>query len=138
MFGYDARKVIWENYCAVMRHLHGEVTLARLASDAGFGPATATRLEVGETRFRIDQVEKMAKAARLEPWQLWIKGLRPDALPELFDPWPFKGIKRSRFDNLTLEQKLEIQGIVRQRIERFEEGDPKEGGGDIRGNGTDG
>lgn len=136
MFGFDARRVIWENYCAVMKYRHGEVTLARLAEDAGFGASTATRLEAGATRFRIDQVEKMAKAAGVAPWQLWIPGLKPDALPQLFDAWPFKGIKRNRFDRLTPDQKTEIQGIVRQRIERFEEdGGEQEG---VPGNGTDG
>lgn len=35
-------------------------------------------------------------------------------------PWPFPGIDRSRFDKLTHDQKMEIQGVVRSQIEAFE------------------
>jgi hypothetical protein len=34
--------------------------------------------------------------------------------------WPFPGINSSRFHALTSDQKIEIQGLVRERIERFE------------------
>ena len=34
--------------------------------------------------------------------------------------WPFPDLERARFDALEVNQKIEIQGIVRERIERFE------------------
>jgi transcriptional regulator with XRE-family HTH domain len=34
--------------------------------------------------------------------------------------WPFPDIERARFDRLTEHQRIEIQGIVRERIEKFE------------------
>jgi hypothetical protein len=34
--------------------------------------------------------------------------------------WPFPDIDRDRFDGLSFNQKIEIQGLVRDRIERFE------------------
>lgn len=36
------------------------------------------------------------------------------------DGWPFPGIERMRFEMLTIDQKTEIQGIVRQAISAFE------------------
>lgn len=35
--------------------------------------------------------------------------------------WPFPGIDPARFDHLTHDERIEIQGLVRDRIERFEE-----------------
>lgn len=43
------------------------------------------------------------------------------------EDWPFPGIERSRFDALTRDQQIEIQGLVRERIEKFE-GDASGGG----------
>lgn len=34
--------------------------------------------------------------------------------------WPFPDIDRSRFDQLKDSQRYEIQGMVRERLERFE------------------
>jgi hypothetical protein len=34
--------------------------------------------------------------------------------------WPFRGVDRRRFDALTNDQKLEIQGLVRKAITDFE------------------
>lgn len=34
--------------------------------------------------------------------------------------WPFQDIERARFDRLSLRQQIEIQGVVRERMERFE------------------
>lgn len=34
--------------------------------------------------------------------------------------WPFPGIERERFDKLTHDQQIEIQGVVRSRIDAFE------------------
>jgi len=37
-----------------------------------------------------------------------------------FKMWPFPGIEPERFNALTYEQRIEIQGQIRERIERFE------------------
>jgi hypothetical protein len=34
--------------------------------------------------------------------------------------WPFPDIERERFERLSANQKIEIQGVVRERIEKFE------------------
>ncbi len=34
--------------------------------------------------------------------------------------WPFPDLDRARFDALTPNQKIEIQGVVRERIDKFE------------------
>lgn len=39
-----------------------------------------------------------------------------EAVPE----WPFPDIERARFERLSPNQRIEIQGLVRERIERFE------------------
>lgn len=39
-----------------------------------------------------------------------------------FSGWPFPGIQAERFHALTHDQRMEIQGIVRQWIEKFEGG----------------
>lgn len=48
------------------------------------------------------------------------------------EAWPFPGIEPQRFSALTYDQRLEIQGLVRERIERFE----GERGKGTRRNGT--
>lgn len=39
---------------------------------------------------------------------------------ETFPTWPFPDIPASRWHRLSANQRIEIQGIVRERIERFE------------------
>jgi transcriptional regulator with XRE-family HTH domain len=42
------------------------------------------------------------------------------AAPELAESeWPFPGIDRAAFSSLSHDERLEIQGIVRERMERF-------------------
>jgi hypothetical protein len=47
--------------------------------------------------------------------------------------WPFPGIDAARWQSLTRDQQIEIQGLVRERIERFEANR-----GNALRNGTDG
>lgn len=51
-----------------------------------------------------------------------------------FKLWPFPGIDPGRFDALTYEQRIEIQGAVRERLDRFEQ----DKAGRVSKNGTNG
>ncbi|MBQ0934631.1 hypothetical protein [Ideonella paludis] len=64
----------------------------------------------------------LAKAAAYFGEGPSFSGAPPLTAKEEASDWPFPGISRTRFQALSTEQRLEIQGVVRDRIERFEEG----------------
>ena len=61
------KKVLWDNVKALMVERWGAENLNRLAREAGFGPATASRLKEQETSVGIDVVEKCAKLFKVPP-----------------------------------------------------------------------
>lgn len=73
-----------------------------LAGNKSFGEKIARKIEekLGLARGSLDTDQKNRKKSS----------------------WPFPGIERARFDGLTHDQKIEIQGLVRIRIEKFESG----------------
>jgi hypothetical protein len=45
----------------------------------------------------------------------------PDLVAGQAPAWPFANLDYGRFERLTAEQRIEIQGVLRERIERFED-----------------
>lgn len=84
----------------------------------------------GRERYRI--MLRVAEAIRRERYAHDLAATRPDLLSDAdrellrkrAPAWPFPGIERERFDRLTHAQQMELQGLVRYRIERFEETAP--------------
>lgn len=87
---------------------------------------TIERVAKGKTGASIDTVEKLASAYGLEAWQMLAPTL--EASPSTsgrpvvtgVSIWPFTGIDPERIARLTRDQRVEIQGVIRDRIERFE------------------
>lgn len=128
MVDLDSKKTLRENVSNLMKSRYGGENLTRLAADAKVGPGTVTRIKEQETSIGIDLIAKVARVFKLDPWQLLVPDLDPKRAPSLqqeHDSWPFPGIERARFDGLTHDQKIEIQGLVRVRIEKFES-DPRD------------
>lgn len=119
----DPKQILWENVSTLMVARYGKENLGRMATDAGLGPATMTRLKQAETSTGIDIVAAIARVFHLQPWQLLVSDLSvssPPALSSGSEAWPFPSIDRARFEALQAEQKIEIQGVVRKMITDFE------------------
>lgn len=76
----DTKAVLWANAQALMKREWGKVNLTRLAREADFGPATATRIKLAQTSVGLDVIESIAKVFGTEPWQL----LAPDLGAKLY------------------------------------------------------
>lgn len=118
----NSKRVLWDNVVTLMKKKYGGENLTRLALDAKFGPGTSTRLKKQVTSIGVDVIEKLAVVFELQPWQLLVPNLDPEAPPLLGGPdgWPFPRLDRRRFDQLEAEDKVELQGALRERIEKLE------------------
>lgn len=87
-----------------------------LAKEAEVSQSTVGNIEAG-IRGGLPSLPNIAAALGVRH-----KWLRDGDEPMQFDapPWPFPGIDPRRFDALDRDQKIEIQGVVRARIEAFE------------------
>lgn len=66
----DSKKVLWGNVSRLMVLRYGKENLTRLSADAGIGPGTCTRIKEQATSVGTDVIEAVAKALKVEPWQL--------------------------------------------------------------------
>lgn len=71
----DIKAVLWRNLNTLMAQQWGGENLTRLAREAGFAPATATRLKNQETSIGIDILEQLAAVFKVDAWQLLYRGL---------------------------------------------------------------
>lgn len=105
---------------------------AQLAKACDVNARTIKRLLSDESGHepRMSLVSALAQFFGLEVWQLLVPDLQLRRLPALMTDadhdWPFPGLDREVFRDLSLEQRIEIQGLVRRAIKDFE-GQP--GGG---------
>lgn len=79
----DSKKVLWDNVSRLMVARYGKENLTRLSQDAKIGPGTCTRIKEQKTSVGTDVIESVAKALKVDPWQLLVAGLDPSALPVL-------------------------------------------------------
>lgn len=108
--------------------------LSGLQKDNGersFGDKKARTLteQIGLQRqwFAMDLGENLDRSQWLLPSKLDTspsivpKNAISNAFSQKNDPWPFPDIDQARFSNLLPRQQIEIQGLVRERLEKFEE-----------------
>jgi hypothetical protein len=79
----DTRRVLWANVSALMTCHWGAENLGRLATSAGIGPATCTRLKKQETSVGVEIVDRIAEVFGLDTWQLLVPNLDPKNPPLL-------------------------------------------------------
>lgn len=80
MIEKDSKKVLWGNVSRLMVQRYGKENLTRLSADAGIGPGTSTRIKEQATSVGTDVIEAVAKALKVEPWQLLQPELEVPAL----------------------------------------------------------
>lgn len=82
---------------------------SKLAAKIGRSANQCSGILRGTTPFGEDLARDIEEKLHLGKWAL-------DGAAD----WPFPGIDRERFNALTHDQRIEIQGVVRDRIEAFE------------------
>lgn len=139
-FPMNAREVLAANFKKLRGATPGLSDSKALVKIGAGTNGTIERVAKASTGATIDTIEKLAAAYGLSAWQMLAPTL--EAKPSVsgrpvvtgVSVWPFADIDPSRFDALTLRQQIEIQGVVRERIERFE----ADSGKSRKGNGTTG
>jgi hypothetical protein len=76
----NVKKVLWENVRTLMLDAWGVENLNRLAREAHFGPATASRIKEQKTSVGVDVVEKVARLFKLPPAALLLPHAEKDLL----------------------------------------------------------
>lgn len=120
------RKVI-ETLSLTLRRLVGEgkryPKLEALAAKSGVGKSTIARARNGENALRIDNLEDIARAFNLEPWQMLVDGVDPTDPPKLRDEgathssWPFAGvISEDDYMSLPEDAKEAIREFVEMKV----------------------
>jgi hypothetical protein len=106
-------RIYWLKYYCVKKQLvnsRGEVGSAELAAKIDRTQNYCSQLLHGKKSFGEEIARHIEQKLNLLKWDL-----------DGGAGWPFKGIDRREFDKLTDEQKIEIQGLVRHTIQKFEE-----------------
>lgn len=90
----DLKKVIRDNVRTLLALAPADKGIAALVQ-LGFSNGTAQRLMGGETSLGVELLQQLAERLKVEPWQLCVPGLNPEAMPRL-EPlgfrWPFRRI----------------------------------------------
>lgn len=111
-----------------LRRLVGEgkryPKLETLAARCGVGKSTIARARNGENALRIDNLEDIARAFNLEPWQMLVEGVDPTDPPQLAEAsesrnsWPFVGvISEDDYNQLPDEAKAAIREFVEMKVQ---------------------
>lgn len=111
-----------------LRQLVGEgkryPKLESLAARSGVGKSTIARARNGENALRIDNLEDIARAFNLEPWQMLVEDVDPTNPPSLKNDddspnaWPFIGvISEAEYQNLPNEAKDAIREFVEMKAQ---------------------
>lgn len=140
----NARELLAKNFKKLRDATPGLSAPKDIVNSGAATNGTIGRINKMESGPSIDTVDQLAAAYGLQAWQMLVPTLearasvngRPVVTGCTIGGWPFPDIDRERFDRLSLRQQIEIQGVVRERIERFEGGDGGLEG--VRGNGTHG
>jgi transcriptional regulator with XRE-family HTH domain len=116
----NSKLILWQNVSALMHARYGRENLTKLASDAKIGPATASRIKQHETSVGIDVVESIAKAFKVDAWQLLVPGFdaaEPPVLATQADSWPFPEITRRQMQGLPVDKLAKIEGYIERILE---------------------
>lgn len=79
----NIRSIVADNMAALMRARWDEENTNRLARDAKMGAATIQRIKDQAADFRVEAIAKIAAALHVDPWQLLVPDLNPEAMPRL-------------------------------------------------------
>ena len=82
----DSKSVLRANVETLMRAWYGKVNKTAFGRDTGIEIGGAQRVLSGETNVGVDMIDAIARRAALEPWQLLVPDMQPDAPPELRTP----------------------------------------------------
>jgi hypothetical protein len=118
----DLKLVLWENVSALMRSHYGKENLTRLAADAKIGPGTASRIKQQETSVGLDTVDAIAKAFKLDPWQLLVPHMNAEHPPHLqtrTEDWPFESFRPAQLTQLPPDRLGKIEGYIESVLESF-------------------
>lgn len=77
----DSKQVLWDNVSRLMKASYGKENLTRLSQDAGIGPGTCTRIKEQSTSVGTDVLEAVAKALKVQPWDLLTPGFAAGVKP---------------------------------------------------------
>lgn len=120
------KKVI-QTLSQTLRRLVGEgqryPKLEALAARSGVSKSTIARARNAENALRIDNLEDLARAYNLEPWQMLVDGVDPTDPPRLSSQseaspsWPFAGvISEQEYESLPKEAKEAIREFVEMKV----------------------
>lgn len=88
---------------------------------------TIGRIAAKKTGVSIDKLEQLATAYGVDVWQMLCPTLRAEKTkfgkPAVSTGHenPFPGIDPQRFSRISYEQRLELQGIVRRELDKFDD-----------------
>lgn len=96
-----------------------KITQRQLAEACGIKPPSVNDWLTGKTK-SLEGSNLLAASKLLKVNPTWLAdGVGP--MRGNASDWPFPDIQKERFDALTANQKIEIQGAVRNMIAEFEE-----------------
>lgn len=79
----SSKQVLWDNVLALMLKRWGRENLTGFAAWAEIGVGSVQRIRERETSVGLDIIEKIARKARVDPWQLLVPGLDASNPPML-------------------------------------------------------
>lgn len=104
------------------------VSVSELEKASGVGKSTIARARRAETALKIDNLSDIAKAYKLEPWQMLVPGVDPQNPPRLFTAdlesrsWPLTGlIDYERMARLDTSQLKYIADVLEPILSRCED-----------------
>lgn len=94
------------------------------AEASGIGRSTIDRARKAEVALRLDSLTELARAAKIETWQLLVPGFDPERLP-LIEPhapegvWPLTGVDPDAFSRIPTDEKEEVIALARSKVARY-------------------
>jgi hypothetical protein len=113
--GTDVKSIVRENVRALLGLQDEESGVSKLIAK-GITNGNAQRVLGGQTSIGLNLLCDLAKALRVEPWQLCAKNLGAGAAP-LPDRWPFEEISKDSWESLSERQKGQVELAMREAIE---------------------
>lgn len=84
----NLRGVLARNLATVMENVPALGSQSKIAEKAKIGQTTVGRIARTEVSATIDNIEALARAIHVQPWQLLVPGLNPVAPPTLGNALP--------------------------------------------------
>lgn len=124
-------KIVAANAEALMVKHYGKVNVSQLAAQEGLSVGVAGRIKAGAV-IQTNKLEALAVAFSLEPWQVLVPGLDPEAPPRLAgdaSEWPLDMVDKRRYLGLSKRARDLAQGYLLRIIEDLEAKEKKASNG---------